>query len=188
MKKILCLALALMMTLTAGLALAEEKFDTIPSSITNVDIEGVEVTDENGNPVASPIVLALHHVNNPGVNELLAQMGALQAAGGNPVGALPEEALALLPVGHNFTQVNEALDLFASGGVYTGNSVNVNLDLQTNYEDKTIAVLLGRIVDGYVDSWKLGTAEVVNGKIHVIMTQTLINWLNDNEMLVLVLS
>lgn len=182
MKKIICIVLALMLTLTAVAALAV-------SSKTNEDLQ--EVKAEGATVTKAEEV-------EPAVEAVLEDLDAAQekiAAGeadapANIVKALPEEAQAaleeikseVLPAGEEFTQINEVVNLTVDVED-DATQLILNMDLVKDYEEeKKLAALVGVPVEEEVKWFALSAIGQKDGSINLIIEdEGLLNLLKANK-------
>ncbi len=170
MKRILGLVLALVMVLSAVSA-----FAAIPSKSTNnlykatTDTQNVtvEVTENESAPVV----------------ELLTELLANNAT-------IPDELKKnVLGEDSPYTKVEEVLTMKIDGDLAEKNelTVNVGLNFPSEYTGKTVAVLLGKLVDGKIDGWESVEATVKeDGSIDLVLSAKILEWLDGHEFVMMV--
>ena len=174
MKKIICIVLALMLTLTAVAALAV-------SSKTNEDLQ--EVKAEGATVTKAEEV-------EPAVEAVLEDLDAAQTEGKSVVEALPEEAKAaleeikseVLPAGEEFTQINEVVNLTVDVED-DATQLILNMNLVKDYEEEQkLAALVGVPVEEEVKWFALPAVGQKDGSINLIIKdEGLLNLLKANK-------
>jgi len=175
MKKILCMVIALAMLLSTA-ALADV------ASKTNADLLSVKVTsDEN-------ITVTAVDSESKGVTKLLEIILGAYEKGENVMDVLPEAVKAVLPDDKEYTDTNEVVVLKMDNVDEETEEVVINLEFATNYAGKKVAMLMG-IINGDEDivDWKsvTGTGKE-DGTVDLVLNQSMLDWINGREFIVLV--
>lgn len=188
-KKLVCLALALLLTLgTTSLA-----FATVPSKTTSDLVKPVGVVSATGEPL--PVAVSVPPPEAAqAATETLASIAAFVQQGGSLVKffdqTVQDAITSLLPVGINAESLtmNEFLPIKIADYDAAYGDITVSFEFATEYVDGQPIVAMVGIKEGETVTWYAQKAEVVEGVVRIYFTQDVLEKMQTGDVMLAILS